>query len=139
MKNFILLSISIFLFGNLLLAQSSSIDKAHAVIKERGEVYFKFNIDDSYLQLDKLSKVISIDHMKDQNVFAYANEKGLNLFLEFDIPFEVLTAPSMLNIPKMLDGREALRNREWDYYPTYQGYLDMMNQFVIDYPENERP
>jgi len=135
MKNFILLSISIFLFGNLVFAQSSAIDKASSIIEERGEVYFKFNVYDAALELDKLSRVISIDNIKDQSVYAYANEKELNQFLDFEIPFEVLTAPSMLHNPRMLGSDEALRNREWDFYPSYQAYLDMMEQFTIDYPE----
>ncbi|MEE4258891.1 MAG: M14 family zinc carboxypeptidase [Bacteroidales bacterium] len=135
MKRIILLSISIFLFGNLMLAQYSAIEEARAIIKERGEVYFKFNIDDSSLQLDKLSKVISIDNIKNESVFAYANKKDLNQFLDFEIPFQVLTAPSMLHNPRMLDSDEALRNREWDYYPSYQAYLDIMEQFTIDYPD----
>lgn len=135
MKKFILLSISIIFFSNLVLSQSSSIEMAQSILEDRGEVYFKFNLDDSFKEMDKLVKLISIDNVKKNQVFAYANKKELDQFLPFEIPFEVLTAPSMLHIPKMLSGQEALRNREWDYYPSYEAYLDIMEQFTIDYPE----
>jgi hypothetical protein len=135
MKNFILIFITIFLCSNLTLAQSSSIEAANSVLNDRGELYFIFNLDDSSAELNKLSKVISIDHVKSNSVFAYANKRGFNQFLEFEIPFKILTAPSMLHKPRMIDGEEALRNREWDYYPSYDAYLDIMEQFTIDYPD----
>ncbi|PLW94658.1 MAG: hypothetical protein C0591_12430 [Marinilabiliales bacterium] len=135
MKKFILLFITLFLCSNLILAQTSAIDAATSTLEKRGEVYFKFSMDDSYTEMNKLSKVISIDNIKNNSVFAYANKKEFDQFLELEIPFEVLTAPSMLHIPKMMDGEEALRDREWDSYPTYQGYLDIMNQFTIDHPD----
>lgn len=133
MKKIFSILLAIFLFNNVLTSQTSVIQDANSVLEERGEVYFKFTLTNS-VNLEELSKIISIDNITNDNVLAYANRNEFSRFLEYYIPFEVLTAPSMLHIPRMLDSEEALRSREWDYYPTYQGYLDMMNQFVIDYP-----
>jgi PKD repeat protein len=135
MKRFILFLITTLFLSHLITAQSTEVDAAFSVLDKRGEVYFKFMLVDSPTGLDQLSKVISIDNVKNNEVFAYANKNEFDQFLELEIPFQVLTAPSMLHIPRMMDGEEALRDREWDSYPTYQGYLDIMNQFTIDHPD----
>jgi PKD repeat protein len=103
------------------------------VLTERGEVYFRFANPGSAM-VSELSRVISIDNMTDQEVYAYANEKGLLKFLESGIEYVILTPPGLLEKVKMKEITELKGIEEWDFYPTYQGYLNMMYQFQTDYP-----
>lgn len=134
--------IFIFLFSFLTLfsvsAQTGSeYQKAQQTLTERGEVYFQFHLnpDEPFReQLEKLTRVISIDKVANNIVNAYANKKEFNEFLKLYPDYKVLPPPSMLRMPFMLDGQAARGRTTWDFYPTYQGYEDIMNQFATDYP-----
>lgn len=134
MKKLILLAISILLTGHSIIAQNAEVSLAMTIIEERGEVYFQINNDNKKVDLGKLSSIISIDKVKNDQIYAYANQNQFLSFLELNAPFDVLQAPSMLHIPRMMTAEEVSRNRDWDSYPTYQAYLDIMEQFTIDYP-----
>jgi hypothetical protein len=96
------------------------------------ETYFRFAAPDRPL-LDKLSRIISLDDVKDGYVYAYANAEELARFEQFNIPFETLPHPGSLISPKMTRTTTALA--EWDAYPTYDAYVAMMYQFEADYPD----
>jgi len=137
MKKLIIVLFALILFNSVLFSQENAIDQANIILEQRGEVYFKFQntFKSDRSLLNKMSSIISIDRVDDENVFAYANKIEFTRFLDYEISFDVLQAPSMQRIPRMLDARNATGTDDWDYYPTYDAYLDMMNQFVIDYPE----
>ncbi|MBW6460302.1 MAG: zinc carboxypeptidase, partial [Bacteroidales bacterium] len=111
---------------------NSVLDELYA---ETGEQYFRFQVDDISL-INQLSRVISID-MAEMNgtVHAYANRKEFSAFLDYSIPYEILPHPGYyegdLNIKDHIDIREL---HEWDFYPTYDAYVDMMYQFAAQYP-----
>lgn len=96
-----------------------------------GETYFKFEVS-SPDELRKLTRIISIDNVRDNTVFAYANDKELAEFERFGYSYEVLQSPGTLIRPKMATTRDGMR--DWDAYPTYNGYINMMYQFAADYP-----
>jgi len=118
-------------------AQKSSVEEAKQWFENRNEIYFSFSLDDNLdvEKLEYLSRIISIDNIENYTVTAYANPKSFSHFLELGLDFQILTPPSMLRQPRMMDGKEALNSDDWDYYPTYMGYIDIMNQFATDYPE----
>ena len=96
------------------------------------ETYFKFKVE-SRQQLEQLTNVISIDNVKDGFVYAYANDKEFQSFEKLGYEYEILPHPGSLIVPEMSSSvKEA---RDWDTYPTYGAYIDMMNQFAIDYPD----
>jgi len=100
------------------------------------EVVIKFQIQDRS-QLELLTRLVSIDNVFENEVTAYTNREEFEHFLSLNIPFEIVErkvlTPEELN---MLDFEEIEKVRnDWNYYPTYQGYLDMMAQFAIDYPQ----
>ena len=138
MKKYLLIFSAILIAFQPLFGQASDIDRANKYLAGRNEVYFGFKIDKSLdyrKQLNMLTTIISIEKVDDDQVYAYANKKEFEKFLTYNIDYEVLTPPSMLHQPRMLDDAGAMRAGEWDYYPTYQGYLDLMDQFVADYPD----
>ena len=95
------------------------------------ETYFKFEID-SRDELTKITRIISIDNVRDNLVFAYANDKELEVFSQLGIEYTVLPHPGTLIQPRMSADKSGLEN--WDSYPTYDNYVAMMYQFAIDYP-----
>lgn len=116
------------------IAQKYTID-IDQIFGDRGEVYFKFE-NPGHKQLIELTRAISIDNVKKSNeVYAYANKKEFINFLGFDIDFEILTAPSLMHQVKMKDKVNLKEIDDWDFYPTYEAYVEMMYQFETDYPD----
>ncbi len=109
---------------------------AQDFFKERNEIVVSFDLPDiDAKEINKLSSCISIDKIDAGRVFAYINKNQFTEFLTFDIDFDVETPPSMLHIPVMRDVDELKAVNEWDFYPTYDAYIAMMNQFAADYPD----
>lgn len=84
-----------------------NIDK---IFFKKNEVYFSFNYEKKS-QLDRLSKIISLDHkIEKTTAYAYANKKQFENFLKEKIEFKLINNQvSFDNISK----------NNWDYYPTY--------------------
>lgn len=126
----------LFLFTSLLInisAQSRLKQSNQALqdINRRGEVYFSFQLND-LTQLSTLTKEISISNVRGNTVYAYANQKEFSGFSNRNIDFTVLTAPSELNTVQMSnDPKQVLT---WNYYPTYDAYEALMQQFASNYP-----
>ena len=99
-----------------------NIDK---IFLKKNEVYFSFNYEKKS-QLDRLSKIISLDHkIEKTTAFAYANKKQFENFLKENIEFKLINNQvSFDNISK----------NNWDYYPTYNQYVDMMYAFADSFP-----
>ena len=99
---------------------------------KKGEAYFKIDIN-SAKDVSQLSRILSIDHLEENQVIAYANKDEFRKFLELGLDYQLLTNPGDLIIPKMFDGQKEVY--EWDAYPTYEAYVAMMYQFAADYPD----
>ena len=99
-----------------------NIDK---IFFKKNEVYFSFNYEKKS-QLDRLSKIISLDHKIEKTIaYAYANKKQFENFLKENIEFKLINNQvSFDNISK----------NNWDYYPTYNQYVDMMYAFADSFP-----
>ncbi len=100
------------------------------------EIYFEFNMG-SRAEIEMLSRLIDLDHvMSDNTVRAYANKKQFEDFLRLSYNFTVLEHPGrMIKNPRMLDKVNIREITDWDFYPTYEAYMDMMQQFADDYPD----
>ncbi len=98
---------------------------------QASEYYFKFKID-SREELEKITRIISIDNVKDGVVYAYANDLEMDKFRTLGYDITELQHPGTLIQPKSSGDLKDIR--AWDTYPTFSGYVAMMNQFEIDYP-----
>ena len=125
-------SLIISLFTLLLSVSVFSQELDHNYFKANTEVYFKFHFT-SKTDLNELSQIISIDNVKGDTAFAYANEEQYNNFLKQGYDLIILTAPGKLIVPKMSDDPKSILN--WNVYPTYDAYIAMMNQFAADHPD----
>jgi hypothetical protein len=96
------------------------------------ETYFRFKVE-SRQQLDELTRVVSIDDVKDGYAYAYANQKQFQAFEQLGYEYEILPNPGSQIIPEM--STSVKDAKAWDSYPSYDTYISMMNQFASDYPE----
>jgi len=132
-RNFIMLSFLV-MISSVIIAQTSSKD-INKIFESKGEIYFKFESPSLY-ELNNIGRIISIDEIKGSEIFAYANKKGFESFLKLEKPYNILPHPGeLIKNPKMLGIDEIGKSKSWDYYPTYEAYVEMMYQFAIDYPE----
>ncbi len=99
--------------------------------KDNHEVYFKFTITDR-TELNTLTRIISIDNLEGNIVYAYANETEFREFEKLNYAYTVLTHPGKLIQPEMSSDVKGIT--AWDVYPTYDAYLAMMYQFQSTYP-----
>ena len=105
---------------------------ASVLIAKSNEKYFKFEIETAE-KLDKISKIISIDNVRDNIVFAYASVKEFKNFKAMGYEYEILPNPSSLANLAMTNNISD--SKEWTAYPTYDAYVSAMYQFASDYPE----
>ena len=95
------------------------------------EHYFLFTISQK-TELDRLTRVISIDNVVHDTVYAYANERQWRTFRALGYKAIELPHPGSQYEHEMLDA--PLGVLDWDRYPTYQAYLTMMRQYATTFP-----
>jgi len=103
-----------------------------AIFNINSEVKFKF-IEGNKDEINRLSRIISIDNVKGDTVIAYANKIEFNKFLKEKIPFRLLEKEieSDLNILSSFNGKDI---STWNFYPTYGVYDSLMQSFQNNYP-----
>lgn len=107
-----------------------------AEFSNHGEVYLKLNPDVAIWK-QSLPAWISVDGFDgDGWILAYAPEKELTGSINEKIMKDamLLPHPSTLYDPVMKDVGELKETDDWDYYPTYDAYLDLMYGFQENYP-----
>ena len=110
----------------LLLPYISLSQNIDDLFSEKGEVYFSFQYKNKS-QLNNLSKIISIDHKtNDEIAYAYANKSEFTKFLQKGIGYQLIEK-------KPLNYINNSKNN-WDYYPTYTEYANMMQAFADSFP-----
>jgi len=108
---------------------------AEQFLSSRGEVIIRF-AKPAHVSLDEITAFLSIDDFRNDTVIAYANDPGFRQFLALNLPFEVLSPPS-LRTEIFNPDRYGLVNW-WDKYPAYNEYVALMEGFAADYPDNCR-
>ncbi len=118
MKFFLLTFASVVLFAMTLSAQTK---------------HFTFEISDKY-ELKTITKLVSIDNVNGNKVWAYANDAEFAEFAKLNYKVEFLplheTQPKVLNM-----ATTVAQMAGWDRYPTYEVYIEMMQKFATDYPD----
>jgi hypothetical protein len=100
-----------------------------------GEICFRFAAPPEAV-MNTLVNEISIDNVRNDSVFAYANRKEFLKFLDYGIGYTLLPHPSTLlplsSLQPANPGRDGLTT--WNFYPTYPQYVSFMEGFASDYP-----
>lgn len=103
-------------------------------LQQRGEIYFKFTFTGRQ-QLQQLGRFISLDKIDADTAFAYANAGGFSRFLQTGLPWSLLTPPSeRLSKQQLLPGT-LKTTHDWNYYPSYEQYISLMQNFQENYPK----
>ena len=117
------------LFGQI----SDEMQFANQTLEDRGEFYFTFTYE-SKAQVLELSEFLSIDKIAGTTVYAYANPETFELFKNYNIPFE--RVHDYYSTSKALTmATTVAQMANWDRYPTHTVYVQMMNDFVTNYPD----
>ncbi len=97
-----------------------------------GEIYFA--LPDAAPDANWLTKIISIDKIDGNTVYAYASRKEFEKLMVSGVSgFELLPHPGdQADVRVSSDPRQVL---DWNYYPTYTAYEEIMAQFAADYPD----
>lgn len=134
---FIIISIAFLINLEMKAQEISSYESQKSIIESyftnKGEIYFKFFVT-SKNEINFLTKIISIDNVNGYEVYAYANREELNNFIKYNYRFEVLPHPGDVEEPRMSNDINQIK-LDWDYYPTYDGYITMMYQFQTQFPD----
>ncbi len=96
------------------------------------EYIFEFKIDKK-TNIQKISKIISIDDVYGNKIKAYANKQEFKEFKKLGYDYKLLPHPASGKSLTMATTVAEMAN--WDRYPTYDVFIDMMNQFADDYPD----
>jgi hypothetical protein len=104
-----------------------------ALMAARGEYFFSLQIQQPE-EAALLNRLCSIDKVEGNNLICYANEEQYCQLLAKGYRPTLLTPPSMQEVYAMWDGTNR-ETYDWDAYPTYEAYQDMMKRYAEDYPE----
>lgn len=134
-KILLFLFYSFFFLINTLKAQNTIpiSEKTEKIFGKKTEIQFKFAIT-SKAEINKLTKIISIDNVNGNEVFAYANKKEFTKFSQLGYSYEVINTEGNRTDIKMLDNINSKAIQAWDFYPTYNTYDSLMTRFQTNYP-----
>ncbi len=139
MKKYILFLFSIILSGNLAAQniETEKLQQASQILQSRGEIVVEFNVASKAQINEDLTYIMSIDKVKElpngqgYQVRAYANQQEFLNFLSRNIPYEII--PKV--VPKALTmATTVAQMANWDRYPTYSVYEQMLANFASAYP-----
>ena len=103
---------------------------AHA--QDFNEYYFTFEIKDK-AELKEITRIISIDKVTNHTVHAYATDKSLEKFKQLGYAFTLLDHPGAGVKETLATTMAEMEN--WDKYPTYDLYVEMMDYYETTYPD----
>jgi len=120
MKHALLVTLILLIAGSL-----------YASTNDVQEIYFSFEITERS-ELEQLTRIVSIDNVKGNTVYAYGHQKELAELMKLGYKIEFLPVSGSIKDLTMATTIAEMAN--WDRYPTYDVYVDMMYQFASDYP-----
>lgn len=108
-------------------------NKLNRLMQDRNEYYFTFELNGND-NLPQIAHMISVDRVDGNVVTAYANNKEFAEFQKLGYEITLQTPPSMLEEHVMWDGSNRAEY-DWDQYPTYSAYENMMYAFATNHPD----
>ncbi|MEE4196217.1 MAG: M14 family zinc carboxypeptidase [Bacteroidales bacterium] len=96
------------------------------------EYYFSFDIKDK-AELKEITRIISIDKVTNHTVHAYATDQNLAKFKSLGYDINFLDHPGAGVKETLATTLAEMEN--WDKYPTYGLYVEMMEYYETTYPD----
>lgn len=101
---------------------------------EAKEFYFFFRLS-SKSDIHSITRQISIDNVRNDTVWAYANTEQFLGFLKEGHDITLLPAPGLAPGVVMNDDIILSPTTTWNFYPTYPAYETLMADFQANYPD----
>lgn len=102
-------------------------------LENRGEVVLRFPHNGNRELVRELNRIMSIDKVTDTYAEAYANRAEYEQFktygIEYEPVYEYYRQTRALNM-----ATSVAQMANWDRYPTYAVYLEMMQNYAQNYP-----
>jgi len=117
--------------GNIFAQKSQQ--ELQQLMQQRNEYYFTFSLNGND-DLKAIAQTISVDRVDGNVVTAYANNNDFARFVELGYDVTLQTPPSLLEKAAMWDGSNRAEY-DWDSYPTYSAYEEMMFAFQTNHPD----
>ena len=108
-----------------------------SIFQNRTEIVFQF-IETDPVQIEALSRMVSIDRKQDSLFTAYANRQEMAAFLQSGHRIHsILASPAeMARQRKSISMAQTMEEMaEWNRYPTYPLYIEMMQSFAQEHPD----
>ena len=102
------------------------------LMRSRGEYYFTLSVEQPS-EIQAISDLCSVAQTDGQIVVCYANQNEYDQLIMLGYRPQLQTPPSMLEEAIMWDGSNR-ETYDWDAYPTYYDYEDMMWRFAAEHP-----
>jgi PKD repeat protein len=139
MRKYLFFLLTLLIYSQLP-AQNTPVNQtqqAEQILQDRGEIVISFTVSDKDQINNDLTNIMSIDKVTEIpngqgfEVRAYANEQEFQAFLTRNIPYTIIPKLS----PKALTmATTVAQMANWDRYPTYSVYEQMMTSFASNYP-----
>jgi hypothetical protein len=118
-------------------SQVLDIRQADSLFRVNKEIYFRFQLTDREF-LNEISEMISVDKVSGDTVYAYANKAEYEKFSRYGYGISLLMPPGSMFSDDELMKPNGDNNysgpSQWNFYPTYQQYVDTMQYFAAAYP-----
>jgi hypothetical protein len=101
---------------------------------QKQEYYLRFVEPNKDIVNTTITRIVSIDNVKGDTVYAYANGDELMRFEKLGYKYTILPTQSLLNTKAITMATTVAQMANWDRYPTYGVYRAMMKKFEHDYP-----
>ena len=128
---YFILTLAIIVCGSIFAQKSQQ--ELKQLMQERNEYYFTFNLNGND-DLNAIAHTISVDRVDGNVVTAYANNQEFAKFQNLGYEITLQTPPSMIEEVAMWDGNNRAEY-DWDSYPTYSAYENMMFDFQTNHPD----
>ncbi len=123
------------LFFNWFLSGFAQTNKALVEqVNKQGEAYILIKLPKDKKTQYRLNKIVSIDRssISKDYAYAYVSKNRLDDFQKLGLEYRLQTHPSLKLAASMCADLSGVKN--WNCYPTYQQYLDLMSEFATNYP-----
>ena len=133
MKKVILIIAYILLVSAVFGQTKSDLQFIEQTLDQRGEIVLKFQHNGNRELVNELGQILSIDKVTSTYVEAYANRAEYEQFKTYGIAYEPLYE-YYTQTRAITMATTVAQMANWDRYPTYAVYLEMMHNYAINYP-----
>lgn len=124
-------TIFIFFCWSLITCFCQEYDKVKTILNEKGEA--KILVKAKENNIEQLSLLTSIDCKKGNEYLVYVNQKQFNNFLTLGLDYRLYQEEKKTKSLQVANSIEEMLS--WNCYPSYQVYVDLMQNLAQEFPD----